>query len=127
MKHRIQEALCELASVAYQSKYVIHGTVEEYVLPEELIDCACSIIETTLKSKSLIKSLNSEEVRELFRLVTTLRGLQKDIPLNDPTVSNYELIQSNPSWLKARNLAQKALDVLGCNLADWERTEGCTG
>jgi hypothetical protein len=126
MKHRIQEALCGLASVAYQTKYIIPGTSEEYVLPEELLDSACSIIETTLKSKILIKSLKGDEARELSILLTTLRGLQGDIPLDDPTVSNYDLILTNPSWLKARNLAQEALEVLGCNLADWERKEGCS-
>lgn len=124
MKHRIQEALCGLASLAYQTRYVIYGTSEEYVLPEELLDSARSIIETTLKSKILIKSLNSDEARELSRLLTTLRGLQNDIPLNDPSVSNYDLILKNPSWLEARHLAEKALKVLGCDLTDWERKEG---
>jgi hypothetical protein len=124
MKHRIQEALCRLASVAYQTRYVTHGTSEEYVLPEELLDSTCSIIETTLKSDILIQSLKNDEAQELSHVLTVLRRLQKDIPLNEPTVSNYDLIQKNASWLKARNLAQKALEVLGCNLADWERKEG---
>jgi hypothetical protein len=123
MRHRIQETLCRLASVAYQTKYIIHGTAEEYVLPDELLDSACSIIETTLNSTVLSKSLSQYEVQELSTLLTKLRKLQQQIPFNQAGVSNYELVQKNPSWLEASNLARRGLEMMGYDLSECEQED----
>jgi hypothetical protein len=123
MKHRIQEALGRLASVAYQTKYIIHGTTEEYVLPDELLDSACSIIETTLNSEVLRKSLSQNELRELSVLLIKLRELQQKVPFNEASVSNYELVHENSSWLEVRSLAQKALEVMGHDLDKCEQKD----
>jgi hypothetical protein len=121
MRHRIQEALSRLASAPYQMKYIVHGTSEEYVLPEDLIDSASSIIQTTLSSSILRKSLSQSEQQELFALLTRLRELEKKIPFNDESVSNYDLVQNNPFWGEARSRSKEFLEAAGWNLRDWER------
>jgi hypothetical protein len=110
-----------MASAAYQTKYVVHGTVDGYVLPDELLDSACSSIETALGSKVLRGSLTETEATELAVILSRLRELEKQIPFNQPSVSNSELLE-NPFWQDARDLARKGLGVMGSDLEECERT-----
>ncbi len=121
MKKRIQDALARVASVAYQMKYIVHGTTQEYVLPDELLDFTCSLIETALSSSTLRESWTETERDQLSRLLGHLRKVEKEIPFNDERVSNYDLVARNPCWLEASKLAREYLEMTHFDLHGWEK------
>ena len=121
MRRRILESLSGLASFEYQMKFIVHGTKEEYVLPDELVDSACSEIETTLNSDELRVSLTPLEQKVFSELVIRLRELHKFVPTNDPSVSNMELITGNTNWQELRERSRIALIQMNWDLEKWER------
>ena len=50
MKDKLIKALVRLASTQYQDLYMVHGTTEEYVLPEDLIEDVSSLCQLATKN-----------------------------------------------------------------------------
>jgi hypothetical protein len=65
--------------------------------------------------------LTDIEQHQLSRLLGHLRKLEKEIPFNDETVSNYDLVMRNPSWLEASKLAREYLGMMHIDLDGWEK------
>lgn len=112
MRNRLRLALGRLASTEYQQRLIVHGTVDRYELPGEVLDSAYEAVRLALASPSF-----------LARGPDGAAGLLKDfldlvdatvIPLNDDSVSGRELVENDPGWSAVRAGAGKlafALDL----------------
>jgi hypothetical protein len=120
------ETLAYLASFKVQEKYIIGGTKEEYVVPDDLLDDYLSDVEffkfekfpnriAWLKAKAGEKALDS--IEELY----------SDIKASGSFLEKYthaniaELINADPVWIKLRDSSGKILNMCGFDLGSWEK------
>jgi hypothetical protein len=116
MRRRIEESLARLASRSYQRRFISEATLDEYVLPDEMLDSAASILETTLNSKTLSRSFSEAELRSMEEALARFRDLQKDIRFDDPEFS----VERDQGWVVVREVANDCLSVLRLDLERWE-------
>jgi hypothetical protein len=116
MRKRIEENLARLASRKYQHSFVTEATKEEYVLPNEMLDSASSLLETTLSSPTLSRTLNESERDCLARALARFRRLQKEIRFEDPGFS----VERDEGWRVVREVANRCVNTMGFDLARWE-------
>lgn len=116
MRRRIEENLARLASCAYQRHFITEATADEYVLPEEMLDSTSSLLEATLRSATLSRSLGDAERGCLEEALTALRHLQKQIQFDDAEFS----AEHDQDWAAVREVASHCLDILGFDLKHWE-------
>ena len=120
MRNSIQRALACLASHAYQRRYIVEATAHQYVLPDEMLDSACSLLDVTLKSELLSRSLSERERQCLAEALTRFRDLQNRIPFADAAVSTEDLIERDADWLAVRAIATECLKTMGCEAERWD-------
>jgi hypothetical protein len=118
MRKRLIKELAKLASSNYQNRFITQATSEEYVLPDELLESAVSLLSTALQSPTLSRSLSETERRCLSAALTDIR--QKDIPFDAPGFS----IKDDANWVAVQKIADRCLAVLGIDLRQWEAENG---
>jgi hypothetical protein len=123
MKERLLRDLATLASERLQERYVINGTREEYLLPEEVFESALSSASSAVAPVA-VSSLSPTERDATRKFVNELRDVSERLPLEDPRISNEELIMRNESWAAARSAAKVLLEQFGFDLGRWEREQG---
>jgi hypothetical protein len=101
--------LAPLASVKEQEKYIVHGTKDAYLLPEELLERAWNLL-AERKDIALPASKHLAPLRDAVDAC--------DVP---EEVSNEQLVRSYEPWLKVRALAQACLKEMGFDLEAYER------
>jgi hypothetical protein len=102
-----------LASLKLQRRYIVHGTVDSYLVPSELVENGYYFLRQALLGKS--KSLASVQQ---FRRV--LEEVGPNLPDNDPTVSGRVLVEEHPDWGRLREAAKSVLEEMGAALGPWE-------
>ena len=117
---RIFDMLARLASLLYQQKFIIDGARDEYVLPDQLLSEVISYMNTMLSNQKLSGAFNEKQLKELFDLLQELERLSGQVPFDDETVSNEELILRNKYWIDVRSLASIYLKKNGFDLKNWE-------
>ncbi|MBD3617970.1 MAG: hypothetical protein HUJ28_00645 [Chromatiales bacterium] len=107
----IHKVLAPMASLKIQERYVIDGTKEEYLLPEELLNSAKNIL---FEQKGIVL----EENEILSDLKKAIRAIEiPDEITGDELVRNYE------PWRRIRELSKDYLVKDGFDLEGWERNE----
>ena len=101
--------LAPLASAKEQEKYIVHGTGDEYLLAEEVLEMAWNL----LAERTDIAFPASENLARLRDAVEAC-----DVP---EEVSNEQLVYEYKPWLKARALAKVYLEEIGFDLEAYER------
>jgi hypothetical protein len=119
MRARAKRTLSRLASAAYTERYVLHGTADEYVLREEMVDEACSIAEAALSTVIGKRVFSGAELEAFARFATVGRMLEAALPLSDASVSNEQLLRAR-EWIELRTAAQQCLRALGVQASEWE-------
>lgn len=105
-----------LASETVQRRYIVHGTKDAYLLPQEIVnDGAYFLRYPGLGETQLLPS-----VQEFARV---FKECAPKVPLNDATVSNEMLVELDPYWARIRSSAKTVLQEMGADLESWERGE----
>lgn len=112
MKTRLLRALARLASESYQLAYIVHANVDEYVLPEDLLEDAASLSELVAREQ-YSDSFTEEQRSALLHLRDAIRREGK-LLLTD--VSPEELVTGSQEWLALRRLAKQVLSMFGVSL-----------
>lgn len=107
----IHQALAPLASLKVQEKYIIYGTKDEYLLPDELLGSAINVL---FEQKGIVL----EENETLSDLKKAIRAC--DIP---DEISNAELVRKYEPWKRVRELSKGYLLKTGFDLEAWEKNE----
>jgi hypothetical protein len=108
---RIHNILAPLASFEAQDRYIVNGTAEFYLLPNDLLSSAFNFF----FEQKVIEYEDSAAIRE-FK--DALRHY--DYP---EEISNRELVFHYEPWINLRNKAKRVLDEMGFNLQAWEKKE----
>ena len=101
--------LAPLASAKEQDKYIVHGTKDAYLLPEELLERAWNLLAER-------KDIAFPARECLAPLRDAVRAC--DVP---EEVSNEQLVRDYEPWLEVRRLAQASLTEIGFDLQEYER------
>jgi len=112
MKDRLIKVLARLASKQYQDLYMVHGTAEEYVLPEDLIEDVASLCQLATKNHYKTTFTN-DEYAALKSMLIKIRGLDSDFwnVVGNNTLEH--LVHKNLIWSDLRLSAEHVLNALG--------------
>jgi hypothetical protein len=103
---RIEKALAPLASLKVQHRYIIEGTKDEYLVPEEMLNSAFS-------------ELSRQQLTpELANVHRALRAC--DLPAD---LTATQLVYQYAPWLQLREAARSYLKASGFDLEAWEGNE----
>jgi hypothetical protein len=103
---RIEKVLAPLASLRVQRRYIVEGTKDEYLVPEEMLNSALS----ELSHQQLTPELASVH-----------RALQACDPPSHLSAS--QLVYEYAPWLQVRESAYSYLKAKGFDLEAWEGNE----
>ena len=107
----IHKALAPLASLEAQNRYIVKGTKDAYLLPEDLLNTAIN----TLFEQQAVAFDDTGALKELKEAIRAC-----DIPEG---MSNSELILCYEPWIKIRETSKKYLSEIGFDLQAWEKSE----
>lgn len=107
----VHKALAPLASLEAQNRYIINGTKENYLLPEDLLNSAINVL-FEQKAVKLEESKTLQELREAIRACEVPQGM-----------SPRDLVSAYAPWVKVRDSARKYLSEIGFDLRAWEEHE----
>jgi hypothetical protein len=119
MRNRLLNELAELASAEVHRRFIVEGTVQQYVLPDEAQTSATAAVTT----EQLRARFAEPEIRALEQFLDATSGLASAIPFNDPSVNNEQLLK-DAGWITARDAARKSIEVLKRDAHEWERLKG---
>jgi hypothetical protein len=109
--NRIQETLAPLASLAIQEKYIVNGTKDDYLLPEELLNIAINVL-FEQRGITIPKSKTLEDVKEAIRACDIPEGM-----------SGHDIVFGHKPWIKVRATSKRYLSEIGFDLKAWEEHE----
>jgi len=121
MRSRLLDEVAVLASERYQERYIVHGTKEQYVLPEEVLEAALGSAQNATQKPSTA-SLSASEVDAVREFTQAVEACSIDF--QDLTSSNQQLIREDERWAAARTSARRLLTALNFDLEEWEQQEG---
>jgi hypothetical protein len=98
-----------LASIEEQRRHVVGATVDEYLIPEEILNDAWHFCERAQHMETLAK-LNTEQREAVERLKDALGRLGGCTELYDRT-NIADLVERDNCWAMMRDLARNALQV----------------
>ena len=107
----IHKALAPLASLEAQNRYIINGTKDSYLLPEDLLSSATNVLFEQ-------KAVKFEESKTLQQLRDAIRACE--IPQG---ISARDLVSGYAPWVKVRDSARTYLSEIGFDLQAWEKHE----
>lgn len=118
MKTRIINELARIASERYQYDYILHGTKDEYAVPEEMIDTVRGTISAVMTNPALSKSLSNAQVEALKRFDDVAAAVFAEIPWD--LVTTAPMIVDRPEWQELREAARVCLLEFSVDLQEWE-------
>ncbi len=118
MKTRIINELARIASEKYQYAYVLHGTKDEYAVPEQMIDTVRGTISTVMANPTISSSLSDSQVEALKRFDGVAAAAYAQLPWHSVTTSR--MILKRPEWQKLREAAAMCLRDFSVDVQEWE-------
>jgi hypothetical protein len=116
MRESLYKILGGLASKAYQEEYIVRGNANQYVLPEELLEDAETVVSRALGKPNEFQ-LSEFEIEALTALHISLKQNSEQIDFGS---SKHDLIQKNPYWSSIRTQAIECFKTLKFQLETWE-------
>lgn len=122
MKKRLLQALARLGSVKYQEAYVVGGTPEEYVLPEDLLEDVASLC--ALATQDQYRSqFTHHELSHINEMTEAVRRYGSRIFGRATTPDADTLVRGNEDWIALRKTASQCLDSFGVEVEDLSPAE----
>ena len=100
-----------LASVEAQRRYIIDATVDEYLVPDELLNDAWHFCERAERA-DMVASITSEQREAVQRLKSAVQSLGDCTQLYDRS-NIADLVERDKGWAVIRDRAGKALSSFG--------------
>lgn len=117
MKKLINE-IARLASQKYQNDFILNGTKDSYVLPEEMIDTMCGTISTILGNEILRRSLSIHQMDAIKKLDAEASEAASKLPW--ALITKAGEVLERPEWIQIRQSAKECLQAFSVTVEDWE-------
>jgi len=115
----IFQRLAPLASLAAQRRWIVNGTPDEYLIPEQLLEDAFDA--ARLANLAHLKNGLPPGLFPALKLLAELAGR-----VNIEGTSNEVLVESDAAWGAVREQSQICLALVGFDLQEWE-ADSCIG
>lgn len=112
----VTQRLALLASLAAQRRWIVNGTPDEYLVPQQLLEDALDAARFA-SLPQMRSGLPSELLLALEQLVELAGRVRVE------GTSNDALVELDPAWAAVRKQSQICLAVVGFDLPKWEATE----
>lgn len=118
--------LAHLASLKIQERYVVNGTPESYLTPDDLLENLDSslLFFRFEKAPERINKLERSLGCSAFQKLLALERLVKDNPsfLDCYTFESLAtLVHDDPVWVRIRSIASEVLREMNFDLQEWEK------
>ena len=107
----IPEVFKYLASLKLQDKFIVNGTINEYLLPEDLIEDACSF----LFVRDYFAEIKSK------RLIELKKAVKAYLACSSNGLDSKQFVYEYQPWIELRNKAKAFLDEMYFDLEAWEQ------
>ena len=120
------ETVAYLASLKVQEKYIIGGTKDEYIVPEDLLDDYLSEVEF-FKFEKFPNRIGWLKAKAGEKAAKLIEELYSDIKASGLFLEKYthaniaELIKEDPVWINLRESSRKILELCSFDLKSWEK------
>lgn len=107
MKNQV-DIIRYLASSELQEQYIVQGTKDEYLIPDELVDIALTFIDDVragLRGRGLTQTQRMA-LEDFAIVINANQGIVRG------SISNAELVHNCPEWAAMRKAAQALLFAL---------------
>lgn len=101
--------LADLASVRIQHRFIGNATKEEYILPDELLECAANAVRLAQTSTTL----NAKHRDAVLKFANTLETAR-------PNFNRADFYNTDSQWIDLRMAAADCLQSLGFDLQKYE-------
>jgi hypothetical protein len=123
-KESICKRLVPLASLAGQRRFVIHGNKDEYWSPTDILEDAQTVLHQVKNFTVFRDSLTELELAAILEIEPFLNAENLQQALKVAIHPCEGLIEHDFSWKALREQVAKSLEILGFDLAEWEKSEG---
>lgn len=113
MRNQLRIKLGRLASLEFQLEFCVRSSSSEYVLPNEMVESAISLVKSIVGTPKLAAAYSDHEHAVLREFLDSVEVYASDVPFDDSSASNEELITKNPAWLSIRKSAADCMLMLG--------------
>lgn len=107
--------LSPMASLAYQQRFGLEGTSDEYILLEEVLEGIGECIRTVISNSDACATLTLKERESIQELDPLYRALS--------TPLSWAEALADPKWDRLRIAATRVLGVMNFDIAAWEASE----
>jgi hypothetical protein len=115
MKDEVLAALAGLASLPYQKRYIVGGTVDEYILPEELLEDICGLV-LRLKMPENRPQFSGAQTSALDALARFIDDRSDEALQFSSRDDLADKIVNGETWAELRLLASAALNEFGVRI-----------
>ena len=113
---RFVNSLVRLASTALQDRYIRHATVDEYFVPDELLEDATVAAEFLRLKEAWVQTLTPHQLDKALSFADVALGFPNLDSLPDSPAKLLE----HPAWVALRAAAADCLVALGYKLSELE-------
>ena len=122
MKDRLLRSLARLSSEEYQDAFIVHGTKDEYVLPEDLVEEVASLCALAQREERRREFLPNE-LEALDRMLSDIRTRGRRIFVGAMPTTATSLVHNNEEWRSLRAEAQSCLNTFRARAEDFVSDE----
>lgn len=115
LKKRLLQAIARLASVKYQEAYIVGGTADEYVLPEDVLEDVASLCSLTAQAQYR-DNFSTDQHEKINALLLVVRKYGRPIFTSETAMNAEELVRDNEHWKTARSEAARCLMSFGFDI-----------
>ena len=120
MKDRLLRSLARLSSEEYQSAFIVHGTKDEYVLPEDLLEdvaTLCALAQREERRRDFLPT----ELEALEKMLSHIRDLDRHT--FTAAMPGASWVHDNEAWHSLRTRAQLCLKAFRARAEDFVMEE----
>jgi hypothetical protein len=118
MKDRLLRSLARLSSEEYQNAFIVHGTRDEYVLPEDLVEDVASLCALAQREEQRGEFL-PDELEALDRMLSDIRTRCRRVFAAAMPATASSLVHDNEEWRSLRTEAQSCLNTFRARAEDF--------
>jgi hypothetical protein len=113
----VYSKLPPMASIAAQRRFIVQAQPDAYYVPDQLLE---DVLDAARFASSVeqLGELPTEIVAAIERLAELARAVNTEGQPND------RLVEADPGWDAVREHSKRCLNLLGFDLAKWEKSQG---
>lgn len=122
MKNRLIQALSRLASTAYQEAYMVYGSKDEYVVPEDLIEDVASLCRQAQKP-DFVTDFEASQVLAMSAMLSVIALHGPRLFSRAITTTADRLVREDRDWAAIRQAATECLVRFGISANEIRASE----